>query len=686
MHCLLMTFVLLLSLPLASQVRWDGEGGDGQWDNATNWTGNTLPSITDDVVLDNSFVSGNYTVTLPVSAAVTISTLHLKPGAGNSIRFEIPATSTITPAFTVTGPGYGLIIDSGGVFINASGATSSSAISVRDSLRINNGGQYIHRTRTTHAAMVTLLSKQPGTENGIFTFNVPGGGYTIASTNRTYGTLVLSSEASGGSQSYATTAANPFTINGNLVIETGVICNLNVSAPTRINGNLVQHGGVFNLASQSNNNTVFVKGHCLQTGGTITETGSGLPAIEFNGSINQDVQITAISNSVAMRVNNSAGISLLADLSLPYQLHLVDGTVNNPSFLLTLQAGCTLVADSLPNNRFINGALKKEGLLGNEHFLFPVGKGNSKRWIALKNSTGSVTAAFFKSNPKALATTPVNGIHHTSSIEYWSVLADAVAAPPAKIELSFDNVNSGGVTDLAALRVAQLVGGAWTESGNTATTGSAGAAGSVVSNDLPAFSTIDYFTLGSSAALQNALPLELVSINGNIIPNGVIINWEMATSSKPLSFSLQASADDSRYTTIAELAAHDNHTLYNYTDKRVLTGKRYYRLQMVDKDSVISYSKKISVGVNVVADNTALLWPSPVRSNTTLTVNSHVTGVARITIYTVQGQLVQAKDAWLTKGTNHIPLQLATLHPGMYVLKVNSHAQQSISIQFIKMP
>lgn len=686
LYCLLMIFVLLLSLSLASQVRWDGEGGDGQWNNAANWTGNMLPSVTDDVLLDNNFVSGNYTVTLPIASAVSIRTLHLTPATGNMIRLEILPTSTITPAFTVTGPGYGLTIDNGGVFVNASGATSSSAIAVRDSLRINNGGQYIHRTRTTHAAMVSLLSKQQGTENGIFTFNVPGGGYTIASTNRTYGTLVLSSEASGGSQSYATTAANPFTINGNLVIENGVILNLNVNAATRINGHLMQEGGVFNLASQANKNTIFIKGNCIQTAGSITETGSGLPTIELNGTNNQDVQIASISNNVAMRVNNSAGVSLLADLSLPYQLQLVNGTINNPSFLLTLQAGCSLVADSLPNNRFINGTLKKEGLLGNEHFLFPIGKGSTKRWIALKNVTGNITAAFVKSNPAALATAPVNGIHHTSSIEYWSVKADTVSLTPAKIELSFDNVNSGGVTDLAALRVAQMVGGAWTESGNTATSGSAGAAGSVVSNDLPAFGTIDYFTLASSLAFQNPLPLDLLSMDVNATINGVIVNWEIAASSQAVHFALQTSSDDLRYTTIAHIDAQHNQVLYNYTDKKVLTGSRYYRLQMIDKDSTISYSKKMIVGIDAVAVNPVRLWPSPVRSNATLSVQGHATSAARVGIYNMRGQLIQTKEVWLAKGINNISLQLAALPAGAYVLRLTSHVQQFASLQFIKTP
>jgi hypothetical protein len=42
----------------------------------------------------------------------------------------------------------------------------------------------------------------------------------------------------------------------------------------------------------------------------------------------------------------------------------------------------------------------------------------------------------------------LSGIDHLSKIEYWAIESPAPAS--AKVELSFDNVNSGGVTDLSA--------------------------------------------------------------------------------------------------------------------------------------------------------------------------------------------------------------------------------------------
>ena len=101
--CIPALFICINSI---AQLKWDGEGGDGQWSTASNWVGNIIPAATDDVLLDNSFVTGNYTVSLPGSAiAITAKSIVITPAAGNNIQFIIPAANNATPAFTATGHG-----------------------------------------------------------------------------------------------------------------------------------------------------------------------------------------------------------------------------------------------------------------------------------------------------------------------------------------------------------------------------------------------------------------------------------------------------------------------------------------------------------------------------------------------------------------------------------------------------
>jgi hypothetical protein len=509
---LLLSVFSFCNATLKAQVRWDGGGGNGQWMTAANWVGDKLPASASDVILDNSIVTGNYIVTLPSgNNAVSVKSLTILPGPGNTIELLLPAANTAIPAFTTSGPGYGLTINNGGIFRNASGATASGApVDISDSLKINNGGRYIQSSPRSHVDVVTVLSKAAGTEQGIFEFDIPGtAGATPSASGKTYGTLQLSATAAGGVRNYSSTGSQNITIRGDFIIGSGVNYSLSFTGAFIIKRNYVQNGGMFNLASQANNTLVTIGGNLLQNSGTITETNTGLPVIELNGTTGQHILTTGnISNSVTLRIKNAAGAVLQTPVSIPYKLELLMGiitsSVNNP---LILKTGCMIQYDSLSNNSFIKGPLRKEGLLSTDHFLFPVGKDNTMRWLALNNATGNFTVEFFKSNPKLINLQCATGINHISALEYWSAESDAGVPSSGKVELSFSDPNSGGVTDLAALRVAYLTNGGWNDEGNTGITGTAGSRGSVTGNIIGEFIPADkYFTLGSSTG-ANTLPL-----------------------------------------------------------------------------------------------------------------------------------------------------------------------------------
>ena len=668
---LLPLFLFVLCLTSHAQVRWDGEAGDGQWNTALNWVGNLLPAPSDDVLLDNSLLSGNYTISLPAgNANITVRTIIILPAAATSIQLTVPASSTAAPALTATGPGYGIVINSGGLLMNSSTASAGAAIAVTDSLRINNGGQYTHNTRSAHAALVTVLSKQPATEKGIFKFDPPGGGYTFSSTGRTYGTLIFSAVASAGSLIYASSAASPFTINGDLIIEPGVTVNLDITAATTIKGNYVQLGGVFNLASQPNNNTVFIKGDLIQKAGAITETAVGLPSVELNGNSVQNLETDGtINNSVAFIINNPSGIVLQSGLSLPFKLSLLNGIVNTQSFLVTLLAGCTISADSTSNNSFINGRMRKEGLMATPYFLFPVGKGIVQRWLELKSATGNYTVEFFKANPHTLGALPGSGIHHFSSIEYWSVLADAAPAPAAAIELSFDNVNSGGVTDLVTLRVAQLQTTTWIDAGNNGTTGSAGSAGTVLSNTINGFENgTNYFTLASSDAFQNPLPLKFFSLRASRMANAVELTWTINDNMHPALFELQSSVDGNNFIATGTVPAVANQLLYRYTDDRSFATAQLYRLKAVDRDGSFYYSDNIKAPVEAMNPHRLSILPTLVTTGAEIICYSPSNENVQLAIYAGDGKVVEVKPVYLRSGNNRIRVNLGKLAAGAYTV------------------
>ena len=581
-------FILLfVSVTCLSQKKWDGEAGSNQWSNALNWTGNTVPTATDNVVLDNSFVPANYSIALP-STAVTVRTITITPLASKAIELTLPATNTLLPGLTITGPGYGLVINSGGTFRNSSGSASGTAVRVTDSIRINNDGRYVHNSSSGHTTSVQTLATIAGTESGIFELDIPSASSTISLSGRTFGKLVLRSSAAGGTCNYTAAGTSRVNIRNTLDIGTGVNFNLNCSDTIFVGGDFIQDGGTFNLGNSTRSVVLCIQQNATQNaGGIITETGTGTQTLLMNGSAFQLVVFRGtISNQVAMVKDGSGVLWSKAPMSLPFRLQLKNGRILTSQGLITLQAACTIVADTLAANSFIEGPLKKDGL-NNQTFLFPVGKSGTMRWLQLKNATGSFTVEYFRSDPEILSNVNGSGIHHISALEYWDVTTTASSS--AEVKLSFSNPGSGAITDLSSLRVARLINGTWENAGNSAVSGTPGSDGWVSSIAAGGFSANSKsFALASATGLENPLPLSSIRLK-TIQQNGrTEFLWTIEGDLMPDEIELQRSYDGINYLTINNAKYRSKkQNIYLYS---IDTRNAYYRIKTESNETTNHFS------------------------------------------------------------------------------------------------
>jgi hypothetical protein len=508
----LLLFALLVYVPSFSQLRWDGEAGDGQWMTAKNWAGDVLPGITDDVVLDNALLTGSFTVTLPGgNSSVQIRSISISPGSGNTIELILPTTNVAMPAFKVSGAVYGMVIGNGGIFKNASGADNGSPVEIADSLKINNGGWYIQNSSSSHAPVVAVLSKVAGTEEGIFEFDIPSASNTISLSGRTYGKLVFLSNAMNGAITYTASGTNTVTVKNDLQIGPGVTLSLNLADTLFIGRDLIQQGGTINLGNAARKLVTVINRHLVQSStGVIGETGTAFPELVIGGIINQQIDCKGIiKDNISVKINNAAGATLTSPWSLPYKLSLANGKITTSAVnILRLLPGCSIAADSTAENSFIDGPLRKEGLSSDTRFLFPVGKNRIMRWLELKNASGNFNVEFFDSNPVQISNTYGAGIVQLSQTGYWTIKADANPSPAALVELSFNGINSGMGADLSLGRVAKLSNNVWLNYGNTAFTGTVGYRGSIVSNTVAAWSPVaDSFALSGNVLANGSLAL-----------------------------------------------------------------------------------------------------------------------------------------------------------------------------------
>ncbi|MCK9618268.1 MAG: hypothetical protein M0R21_10590 [Lentimicrobiaceae bacterium] len=286
--------------PAPTTFTWTGAAGTTAWTDALNWSGGTtIPTQYDIVILDNSIVAGSYSVDLPSGAVkTTILRLAITPSTGNTITLTLPISNTYGAsgdAGLVVGDNTSLtddiIINEGGILINASGAPSGNGVQVHSTVngtcRINNGGKYVHKCSRSAAGIIPLLSTAAGTETGIFEYDAPGtASFSISASARTFGSLYLT--RSSGSGAYTSSGAD-VTVRGDFKIGSGVTYSTTMTGTMSIGGNLINNGTTLSITTQF-----------VYLNGTSPQNIQGTAAIVFNG----------------FGYDNILGISLQRDLTV----------------------------------------------------------------------------------------------------------------------------------------------------------------------------------------------------------------------------------------------------------------------------------------------------------------------------------------------------------------------------------
>ncbi len=615
-------------------------GGDGaSWTDAFNWLDGTVPSTTDSVLLNNSFVTSTYFVNLPGGTARTqVAKIVIQPTLPNSIYFVLPSTNTIDSSLRLgngSGSPYDFVIGKNGIFWYKTGATSGLPfvlLNTTDSIQILDGGLWWHNCRVGQTGIANKLSKRPETKYGTFRYDMTTLSFaSIQFQNITYGNLELSGySAAGGvymAKKYITTGSSACNVRGNFYMDeycydsTTMLNNLNIG------GNFTMYGKIVYSGNSTRN--INFNGTSLQT----IECG-GLSAINYQ-----------ISRSVSF--NNAAGFNI----TTPFYVDSVTMTNGN---IATAGGAWLGVGYDATNKGYLNriggivtGQMERWYLAGaiSDPLIFPVGTSTVLKQATVKFSTAPTTAGRigvkFIDNGTGGSDLPVTlndaGFPVTRrSNSYWQMTGTWLTG--GLIDVDLDGNGQEGITNSANLRVVWSNDGGTTFSlqgvhkNGTLNTGKRGDVGYYFS---------DFYI---AAGADNPLPVQLASFNSTVNDRSVSLRWTTASEQNNAYFNIERkNSADENWNTIGKVnGAGNSGTIRNYTftDKGNNTGRFNYRLKQVDFNGNTEYhnlANEVIIGVPSKYD-IGQNYPNPFNPTTKVDFQLPVDSKVSILVYDMTGR------------------------------------------------
>lgn len=178
------------------------------------------------------------------------------------------------------------------------------------------------------------------------------------------------------------------------------------------------------------------------------------------------------------------------------------------------------------------------------------------------------------------------------------------------------------------------------------------------------------------------LPVTIVDFTATLKNKTTLLQWQTSSEYNLSHFLIQRSADVNSFSPIATIkATGTSNTKNNYstTDLQPLSGISYYRLQLVDIDGSITYSKVVAVNNNELF--TIKLFPNPAHDILYVHANGN-NETATVQLIDVSGKIINGTKVILSQDLS-FPVNIHNISRGIYNLKITTESGTK-TLQFIK--
>ncbi len=165
-------------------------------------------------------------------------------------------------------------------------------------------------------------------------------------------------------------------------------------------------------------------------------------------------------------------------------------------------------------------------------------------------------------------------------------------------------------------------------------------------------------------------PISLKYFKSKESNNQVSLIWETATETNNEYFTIERSAEGSRFEAIGKVKGAGNSTTalrYEFVDNAPMRGTNYYRLTQTDYDGKSESFDVVSVDFK--GAGTTTIRPTQVKDLMTLSLEP-VESVGRVTIFNLVGQKVYSQV--IEPGSSNMEIDASAFAQGQYVARVST--------------
>jgi Secretion system C-terminal sorting domain len=182
------------------------------------------------------------------------------------------------------------------------------------------------------------------------------------------------------------------------------------------------------------------------------------------------------------------------------------------------------------------------------------------------------------------------------------------------------------------------------------------------------------------------LPVSLISFTAGYKNNIANLKWETSAEENASHFEIEKSFNGKDFISTGRVYSTGNSNTnrrYQFDEQVSTNNTIYYRLKMVDKNGLYTYSTVIKLHIGQSGFGINSLYPIPAKNELTVNWNAHSANEIQMIISDLTGRNLQTQMLKPVTGNNLTKLNIQQLPPGTYFLVIQTNEERLVE-KFVK--